>query len=93
MVIELNLNNKKTVIQDTIELHFFFFVCFIYLLCYTYLNKYLRYIWKLEDIVNVYIDMDRYRHEEYVKPQISKADLIVNDNYNLQELLEKIISQ
>ena len=57
------------------------------------ITRNLSFGYKLEDIVNVYMDMVRYRHEEYVKPQISKADLIVNDNYNLQELLEKIISQ
>lgn len=57
------------------------------------ITRNLSFGYKLEDIVNVYIDMVRYRHEEYVKPQISKAYLIVNDNYNLQELLEKIISQ
>lgn len=55
------------------------------------ITRNLSFGYKLEDIVNVYIDMVRYRHEEYVKPQKGKANLIIDEKYNSHELLEKII--
>jgi len=54
------------------------------------ITRNLSFGYKLEDIVNVYIDMVRYRHEEYVKPQINKADLIVKETYDINEIVSII---
>ena len=54
------------------------------------ITRNLSFGYKLEDIVNVYMDMVRYRHEEYVKPQISKADLVIKESCDINEIISII---
>lgn len=54
------------------------------------ITRNLSFGYKLEDIVNVYMDMVRYRHEEYVKPQIKKADLVIKESYDINEIISII---
>lgn len=44
-----------------------------------------------EDIINVYIDLVRYRHEEYVEPTKANADLVVDSLHGLEEAASEII--
>lgn len=37
----------------------------------------------LEDITNVYLDLVRYRHEEFVEPSKSKADIVVDSSHGI----------
>jgi len=45
-----------------------------------------------DDITNVYLDMVRYRHEEYVEPSKWRADLIINGSQS-SEISMTIISE
>lgn len=45
-----------------------------------------------DEISNVYLDMVRYRHDEYVEPTKWKADLIVNGS-NISDMSIKAITQ
>lgn len=44
-----------------------------------------------DEISNVYLDMVRYRHDEYVEPSKWKADLILNGSSFSQKALEIIV--
>lgn len=37
----------------------------------------------LEDITNVYLDLVRYRHEEFVEPSKSKADVVIDTTFGI----------
>ncbi len=54
------------------------------------ITRNLSFGYKLDDILNVYIDMVRYRHEEYVKPQMNKANLIIKENYDIKGIISNI---
>ncbi|MBM7834772.1 hypothetical protein [Clostridium sardiniense] len=45
-----------------------------------------------DEISNVYLDMVRYRHDEYVEPTKWKADLILNSS-NISDMSIKAITQ
>ncbi|GAA0068637.1 hypothetical protein UT300003_01600 [Clostridium sardiniense] len=45
-----------------------------------------------DEISNVYLDMVRYRHDEYVEPTKWKADLILNGS-NISDMSIKAITQ
>ncbi|MDU1854718.1 MAG: uridine kinase, partial [Clostridium baratii] len=45
-----------------------------------------------DDISNVYLDMVRYRHDEYVEPTKWKADLILNGSTISKVSIEAITS-
>ena len=44
-----------------------------------------------DEIANVYIDMVRYRHDEYVEPSKWRADIILNGSYPSETALNMII--
>jgi len=44
-----------------------------------------------DEISNVYLDMVRYRHDEYVEPSKWKADLILNGSMFSEKALEIIV--
>ena len=37
----------------------------------------------LEDITNVYLDLVCYRHEEFVEPSKSKADVVIDTTFGI----------
>ena len=44
-----------------------------------------------DDIANVYLDMVRFRHEEYVEPSKWRADIILNGSYSSEITLNMIV--
>ncbi len=44
-----------------------------------------------EDIINVYVDLVRYRHEKYVEPTKANADLVVDTTHGTDEALTVIL--
>ncbi len=47
----------------------------------------------LEDITNVYLDLVRYRHEEFVEPSRSKADIVIDTTFGIDNtVLTRIIN-
>ena len=46
-----------------------------------------------DEIANVYLDMVRYRHDEYVEPSKWRADLILNGSSPSQTALEMVVGQ
>ena len=46
-----------------------------------------------DEIANVYLDMVRYRHDEFVEPSKWRADLILNGSNPSQTALQMIIDQ
>lgn len=45
----------------------------------------------LEDITSVYLDLVRYRHEEFVEPSKEKADIVIDSTVDMNDGLEEII--
>ena len=52
-------------------------------------------VWGLsaEDIIDVYVDLVRYRHEEYVEPTKANADLVVDSLHGLSEAVDRLMLQ
>jgi uridine kinase len=46
-----------------------------------------------DEITNVYLDMVRYRHDEYVEPSKWRADLILNGSHQSETALTMIVNQ
>ncbi len=46
-----------------------------------------------EDIIDVYVDLVRYRHEEYVEPTKANADLVVDSLNGLDEAVDRLMMQ
>ncbi len=46
-----------------------------------------------EDIINVYVDLVRYRHEQYVEPTKANADLVIDSLHGLEEAMDSIVDQ
>ena len=46
-----------------------------------------------EEITNVYLDMVRYRHDEYVEPSKWRADLIINGSHISETALDTVLGQ
>ena len=44
-----------------------------------------------EDIINVYVDLVRYRHEEYVEPTKANADLVVDTTHGTDEAVTVVL--
>ena len=44
----------------------------------------------LEDITNVYLDLVRYRHEEFVEPSKAKADVVLNYTDSIERIIQHI---
>ncbi|MDR2043005.1 MAG: AAA family ATPase [Clostridium sp.] len=44
----------------------------------------------LEQITNVYLDMVRYRHDEYVEPSKWRAEIIINGSHSTKASLQMI---
>ncbi len=47
----------------------------------------------VEDITDVYLDLVRYRHEEYVEPTKSNADMVVDSLNGLEDAVDEIMDQ
>ena len=47
----------------------------------------------IEDITDVYLDLVRYRHEQYVEPTKVKADIVVDSLHGLKEAEEYLLTQ
>ena len=45
-----------------------------------------------DDVANVYLDMVRFRHDEYVEPTKWRADFILNGSHPSQKVLEMIVA-
>jgi len=45
-----------------------------------------------EDIIDVYVDLVRYRHEQYVEPTKANADLVVDSLHGLEEAVDNLIT-
>ena len=47
----------------------------------------------LEDITNVYLDLVRYRHEEFVEPSKAKADVVIDTSLGIgRSILGNIVN-
>lgn len=46
---------------------------------------------KFDEIANVYLDMVRYRHDEYIEPTKWKADLILNGSQPSKQAVEAVV--
>ncbi len=44
-----------------------------------------------DDIINVYVDLVRFRHEQYVEPTKANADITVDSLYGLEEAVDTVI--
>ncbi len=45
----------------------------------------------IEDITDVYLNLVRYRHEEYVEPSKQNADFVVNTTHDIEEAVAAIL--
>ena len=54
------------------------------------ITRNLSFGYNLNDIINVYVDMVRYRHDQYIKPQINKADIVLKENYYIKDIVNLI---
>jgi len=52
------------------------------------LKRNLKWGLSFDEIANVYLDMVRYRHEEYVEPSKNRADIIINGSNPTEVSLE-----
>lgn len=43
-----------------------------------------------DDIINVYVDLVRFRHEQYVEPTKANADIVVDSLHGLEEAVSEI---
>ncbi len=46
-----------------------------------------------DDIINVYVDLVRFRHEEYVEPTKANADIVVDSLHGLEEATQAITTR
>ncbi len=46
-----------------------------------------------DDIIDVYVDLVRYRHEQYVEPTKANADIVVDSLHGLDEAVDRLITQ
>ncbi len=45
------------------------------------------------DVIDVYVDLVRYRHEQYVEPTKANADIVIDSLHGLEEAAETIIAR
>ena len=57
------------------------------------INRNVKYGQKYEDITDVFINMVRFRHDQYVEPTKWTADLIVNGSQNTDMVLEMVVEK
>ena len=57
------------------------------------INRNVKYGQKYEDITDVFINMVRFRHDQYVEPSKWTADLIVNGSQNTDMVLEMVVEK
>ncbi len=45
-----------------------------------------------DEIADVYLDLVRYRHEEYVAPSVSRADLVLDSTHGVMQHVPTVLS-
>lgn len=44
-----------------------------------------------EDITDVYLDLVRYRHEQYVAPSVEKADIVIASEHGIEDGVQQLM--
>lgn len=57
------------------------------------INRNVKYGQKYEDITDVFLNMVRFRHDQYVEPTKWTADFIINGSQNTDMILEMVVEK